>query len=272
MDPPVDGRMALRAVPDGSLPTRVRAYGEDAPGSGPEPLALSGGACAGYAALALREGTSLRPFHADLIARRSHMLRVRITGAGAGLHFPRPGRTDGPKRHRRLHPALRLTAPSGGRDLYIDRCLDPVPLAEVLENRSGWLYWRPRPDGQPGWSELALLVLDDGRFVVGATPGGPVPDGHAGAPGGASVTRSLPSPEPTRAVGPYVVWQPHVHRPGLLAFAVGYLSVCLIAAGIGYGNGTALGLCLATTVLGPALGPLLIARRRSTCLRSLPRP
>ncbi|MGY5081720.1 hypothetical protein ACWIGX_32285 [Streptomyces nigrescens] len=67
-------------------------------------LALSGGACAGYAALALREGTSLRPFHADLIARRSHMLRARVTGAGAGLHFPRPGRTDGPKRHRRLHP------------------------------------------------------------------------------------------------------------------------------------------------------------------------
>ncbi|WP_432003130.1 hypothetical protein [Streptomyces sioyaensis] len=45
-------------------------------------LALSGGACAGYAALALREDTSLRHFNADLIARQSHMLRVRITGAG----------------------------------------------------------------------------------------------------------------------------------------------------------------------------------------------
>ncbi|GGV97941.1 hypothetical protein GCM10010500_44780 [Streptomyces nigrescens] len=67
-----------------------------------------------------------------------------------------------------------------------------------------------------------------------------------------------------------MLWQPHVHRPGLLAFAVGYLSVCLIAAGIGYGNGTALGRCLATTVLRPALGLLLIARRRSTYLRSLP--
>ncbi|MFI1496131.1 hypothetical protein [Streptomyces platensis] len=234
-------------------------------------LALSGGACAGYAALALREGTSLRHFNADLIARQSHMLRVRITGAGSGLHFPRPGHTDGPKRHRRLHPTLRLTASNGDRHLYIDRCLDPVPLEKVLESQSGWLYWRPRPDGQPGWSEPALLVLDDGRFVVGATPDGPIPDRLAGAPAGEPVTQPLPSPAPTRAVGPYVLWQPHVHKPGLIAFGVGFLSVCLIAAGIGYGNGTALGVCLATTVLGPTVGLLLIARRRNAYLRSLRR-
>ncbi|MEU8918067.1 hypothetical protein [Streptomyces nigrescens] len=128
----------------------------------------------------------------------------------------------------------------------------------------------PRP-GRATSDRTALLVLDDGRFVVGATPDGPVPDGHAGAPGGESATQPLPSPEPTRAVGPYVLWQAHVHKPGLLAFAVGSLSVCLIAAGIGYGNGTALGLCLATTVLGPTTGLLLIARRRSIYLRSLPR-
>ncbi|MEU8785386.1 hypothetical protein [Streptomyces sp. NPDC048637] len=232
-------------------------------------LALSGCACAGYAALALREGTSPRRFNADLIANRSRMLRVRITGAGAGLHFPRPARTDGAKRHCRLHPALRLTASSGDRALYLDRCLDPVPLAKVLASRSGWLYWRPGPDGQPGWSEPALLVLDDGRFVMGATPDGPIPDRHAGAPAGEPVTQPLPSPEPTRAVGPYVLWQPQVHKPGLIAFGVGFLSVCLIAAGIGYGNGTALAICLATTVLGPTAGLLLIARRRSAYLRGL---
>ncbi|MGW8555369.1 hypothetical protein [Streptomyces tubercidicus] len=234
-------------------------------------LALSGCACAGYAALALREGTSPRRIDADLLAGRSHMLRVRITGPGAGLHFPRPGRGDGPKRHRRLHPALRMTAANGDRELYLDRCLDPVPLAKVLEGQSGWLYWTPRPDGRPGWSEPALLVLDDGRFLMGATPDGPIPDRYAGAPAGEPVTQPLPSPEPARAVGPYVLWQPHIHTPGLVAFGVGFLSVCLIAAGVGYGNGAALGICLAAAVLGPAVGLLLIARRRSAYLRGLRR-
>ncbi|QHC24872.1 hypothetical protein [Streptomyces sp. GS7] len=233
-------------------------------------LALWGCFTAALAALDLREGTSLRHLNADLAAGRSHMLRVRIAGPAAGFHFPYPGRTGKPTRRRQLSPSLRLTSPDGGsRDLFLDRCLDPVPLAEALDGLQGWLYWTPRPNGQLGWTEPAVLVLDDGRYALGATPDGPPPDANAGAPLGEPVTHPLPSPKPARAVGPYILWQPHIHKPGVIAFGFAFLSVCLIAAGIGYGNSTALGTCLATAALGPIIGLLLIGRQRTRYLGSL---
>ncbi|GGX24651.1 hypothetical protein [Streptomyces noursei] len=233
-------------------------------------LTLWGCFTAGFAALVLREGTTLRHLNAELAAGRSHMLRVHIADHGAGFHFPYPGRTGKPTRRRQLAPALRLISPDGGgRVLFLDRCLDPVPLAKALHGLQGWLYWTPRPDAQLGWTEPALLVLDDGRYLLGATPDGPPPDVNAGAPPGEPVTQPLPSPKPARAVGPYVLWQPHIHKPGVIAFGIAFLSVCLIAAGIGYGNTAALGICLAAAALGPVVGLLLIGRQRTRYLRSL---
>ncbi|WP_159030704.1 hypothetical protein [Streptomyces sp. 769] len=233
-------------------------------------LAMWGCFTAVLAVLDLREGTSLRHLNADLVAGRSHMLRVHIAGPGADFHLPYPGRTGNFPRRRQLSPALRLTSSDGGsRDLFLDRCLDPVPLAKALDGLHGWLYWTPRPNGQSGWTEPALLVLDDSRYLLGATPDGPPPEAHAGAPHGYPVTQRLPSPKPARAVGPYILWQPRIHKPGIISFGIAFLSACLITAGIGYGNPPALGACLATTALGPVIGLLLIGHQRTRYLHSL---
>ncbi|KOT87445.1 hypothetical protein ADK70_19315 [Streptomyces rimosus subsp. pseudoverticillatus] len=88
------------------------------------------------------------------------MLRVRIAGASAGDRLGRPvngSKTYGPP----LSSALRLISPSGSRDLLLERCLDPVPLAEALMDAEGRLYWTPKPEDQPEYSVPTLLALDD---------------------------------------------------------------------------------------------------------------
>ncbi|MFB7633412.1 hypothetical protein ACFC0M_21080 [Streptomyces sp. NPDC056149] len=62
-----------------------------------------------------------------------------------------------------------------------------------------------------------------------------------------------------------------IHKPGAIAFGVTFLSTCLIAADIGYGNTVALGICLATAALGPVVDLLFIGRQRTRYLHGLRR-
>ncbi|TJZ54140.1 hypothetical protein FCH28_13185 [Streptomyces piniterrae] len=162
-------------------------------------------------------------------------------------------------------PALRLSSPEGNRDLYVDRCLDPQGLAAALEGGAGWLHWAPKAEDPPDWCVEALLVLDDDRYVYGKT----LPGSTADLPQGEAVDLPLPDARPLRAVGPYALWQPAVHGPGVCGFGLGFLAVCLIVAGVGYDGGPLLGMCFSAAVGGPVAGLLLIQRRRTVYLRRL---
>ncbi|UKY47788.1 hypothetical protein [Streptomyces inhibens] len=194
-------------------------------------------------------------------------LRVHIAGANAGQRLTSPDpKKDSRDPDIRLSPALRLSSSEGCRDLFIDRCLDPHALAGALEGRAGWLYWAPKAEHPPDWCVAALLVLDDDRYVCGLTP-----QGSADLPEGASVDLPLPDARPLRAVGPYALWQPAVHGPGMCGFGLGFLAVCLIVAGVDYDGGPLLSMCFITAVGGPMTGLLLIHRRRTAYLRRLAR-
>ncbi|MEU9125492.1 hypothetical protein AB0C96_37650 [Streptomyces sp. NPDC048506] len=209
------------------------------------------------------EPMTLRSVLGDRPGRR---LRVHIAGAAAGqcLAAPDPKKSSRDP-HTKLSPALRLSSPEGTRELFIDRCLDPQALAAALEGRAGWLYWAPLEEHPPDWCVRALLVLDDDRYVYGLTP----PGSAAELPQGEPVDGPLPDARPLRAVGPYALWQPAVHGPGMYGFGLGFLAVCLIVAGVGYDGGQLLGTCFAAAVGGPLAGFLLIQRRRTVSLRRL---
>ncbi|WP_150242781.1 hypothetical protein [Streptomyces albofaciens] len=209
----------------------------------------------------------------DSPARR---LRVRIAGGTAGPCAASPtspkasrgGQKERSEAKPRLTPALRLSSSEGSRDLFIDRCLDPQALADALEYRAGWLYWAPTAEEPPNRCVAALLVLDDDRYVCGLTP----PGSDAGLPQG-EPAELLPGADtrPLRAVGPYALWQPAVHGPGMYGFGLGFLSVCLIVAGVGHDGGPLLGMCFATAVAGPPAGLVTILCRRTVFLRRLAR-
>lgn len=218
------------------------------------------------AVAAFRPRAAPRPSDGVFGKGETRMLRVRVADAGAGDRLRRPIRASqqaGPL----LSPALRLASSSGSRDLLLERCLDPVPLADALKGCGGRLYWTPEAEDRPEWSTPALLVLDDGRYIRGATPIGTPPEAPTGEP--LTGTGSLPDLEPNRPVGPYALWQPHVHKPGVICFGIAFLAVVLLVSGVGYGGGllgTALSLVAAA---GPIVGVLLIGRRRTRYLRQL---
>ncbi|MGW9431879.1 hypothetical protein ACWHA1_28560 [Streptomyces decoyicus] len=196
----------------------------------------------------------------------TRMLRVRVAGVGAGYRLWRPTTLDGTKRPTPLlTPSLRLASSSGGRDLLLERCLDPVPLAAALKDRQGQLYWMPRVGDRPEWSVPALLVLDDGRYVRGATPLGTSVDTAPGEP----VAGPRPAPEPIRPALPYAVWQPQVHTPGAICFGAAFFAVVLLVSGVGYGGGALRTTCLLVAAAGPLVGVLAIGRRRTCYLRQL---
>ncbi|MEU8783892.1 hypothetical protein [Streptomyces sp. NPDC048637] len=194
----------------------------------------------------------------------TRMLRVRLAGVGAGDRLRRPVGTSkqaGPV----LSPALRLASSSGTRDLLLERCLDPVPLADALKDSQGRLYWTPRANDRPEWSTPALLVLDDGRYLRGATAIGTPTQ----APTGEPVTGFLPGLEPGRPMGPYALWQPHVHTPGVLCFAAAFIAVVLLVSGVGSGGEALPTACLLVVASGPLAGVLMIGRRRTRYVRQL---
>ncbi|MEN2419040.1 hypothetical protein AABB02_13135 [Streptomyces rimosus] len=135
-------------------------------------------ACAGAA---LRRRAAALPWDGVSGDGEPRMLRVRIAGPSAGDRLGRPvngSKTYGPP----PSPALRLISPSGSRDLLLERCLDPVPLAEALMGAEGRPYWAPKPDDQPEYSVPALLVLNDSRYLRGTTTIGTSPKAPAGEP------------------------------------------------------------------------------------------
>ncbi|MEU9125491.1 hypothetical protein AB0C96_37645 [Streptomyces sp. NPDC048506] len=199
-------------------------------------------------------------------AGKTRMLRVRITGAGAGNRLLRPASLDTARRPMpTLTPSLRLASSSGGRDLLLERCLDPVPLAAAFKDGQGRLYWTPREGDRPEWSAPALLVLDDGRYIRGATLIGTPSDAAAGEP----VSGPFSDAKRSRPVGPYAVWQPQVHTPGAICFGAAFLAVVLLVSGIGQDNGVLRTACLLVAGAGPLVGVLAIGRRRTRYLRQL---
>ncbi|KIZ16596.1 hypothetical protein SNA_20105 [Streptomyces natalensis ATCC 27448] len=236
---------------------------------GPQELAVLG-VCGLFtlagAAGALRTRAAARATAGVFGAGETRMLRVRIAGVGAGERLWRPIALDAARRPTPLlTPSLRLASPSGGRDLLLERCLDPVPLAAALKDSQGRLYWMPRVGDRPEWSAPALLVLDDGRYIRGATPlGTPL-----GAAPGEPVTGPRAAPEPSRPALPYAVWQPQVHTPGVICFGAAFLAVVLLVSGIGYGSGGLRTACLLVAAAGPLVGVLAIGRRRTRYLRQL---
>ncbi|UNO41118.1 hypothetical protein [Streptomyces sp. MST-110588] len=225
----------------------------------------------GCAVFAFRKRAASLPWDDVPGDGEARMLRVRVVGAGAGAgdylnrrmeRASKPGKPE-------LRPTLRLNSPSGSRDLLLERCLDPVQLAEALHGVQGRLYWAPKPEDRPEYSVPALLVLDDGRYVRGDTINGTPP----GTPAGEPVAEPLPNDQQAiRPVGPYVLWQPQVHRPGLVGCAVAFLAVVLLVSGAGYGNATLRNACLVVAGAGPVVGLALIRRRRTHYLRRLVRP
>ncbi|MCX5450773.1 hypothetical protein [Streptomyces nigrescens] len=195
-------------------------------------------------------------------------LRVHIADGAAGLCLTPPDpKKDSSAPETQLSPALRLSSPEGCRDLFIDRCLDPQALAGALEGRTGWLYWAPKAENPADWCVRALLVLDDDRYVCGLTPSGSSADLSQGE----AVDLPLPDARPLRAVGPYALWQPAVHGPGMYGFGLGFLAICLIVAGVDYDGGPLLSMCFVTAAGGPVAGLLLIRHRRTVYLRRLAR-
>ncbi|UKY47787.1 hypothetical protein [Streptomyces inhibens] len=236
---------------------------------GPQELMVLG-VCAFFtlagAAGALRTRAAARATAGVFGAGETRMLRVRVVGAGAGDRLWRPTTLDGARRPTPLlTPSLRLASSSGGRDLLLERCLDPVPLAAALRESQGRLYWMPRAGDQPEWSAPALLVLDDGRYVRGATPLGTSLDAASGEP----VAGPRPVPEPSRPALPYAVWQPQVHTPGAICFGAAFLAVVLLVSGGGYGCGALRTVCLLVAAAGPLVGVLAIGHRRTRYLRQL---
>ncbi|MGG2459753.1 hypothetical protein ACO0M4_08000 [Streptomyces sp. RGM 3693] len=220
----------------------------------------------GAAVAALR--TRAAPYASDGVFDNgeTRMLRVRIAGAGAGNHLRRPTTRGASKQPGAvLTPSLCLASPSGNRDLLLERCLDPVSLADTLKGAQGHVYWTPRAEDRPEWSTPALLVLDNGRYVRGAMPIGTPGE----APPGVPVTGPLPDLETNRPIGPYVLWQPHIHKPGVICFGATFLAVVLLASGVGYGDGVLRTAGLLVAAAGPLVGVLAIGRRREHYLRQL---
>ncbi|BDM70772.1 hypothetical protein HEK616_42590 [Streptomyces nigrescens] len=262
-------------------------YAADAPGAGvildrrAELRALLGGP-AGPGDLVMLALYSLFPLSAAAAALRPRaaphasdgifgdgeprMLRVRIVGPGAGNLLRRPTAPGAAKQPGPLlSPSLRLASSHGPRDLFLDRCLDPVSFADTLQGAQGRLYWTPRTEDRPEWSTPALLVLDDGRYVRGTTPIGTPPETPMGEP----VSDTHPDPEPTGPVGPYALWQPHVHTPGAICFGAAFLAVVLLVTGVGYDGGVLRTACLVVAAAGPVVGVLMIGPRRTRYLRRL---
>ncbi|MFJ9855183.1 hypothetical protein [Streptomyces sp. NPDC101150] len=194
----------------------------------------------------------------------TRMLRVRLAGAGAGDRLRRPAGAS-KQAGSVLSPALRLASSSGNRDLLLERCLDPVPLADALKGGQGRLYWAPKAEDRSEWSTPALLVLDDGRYVRGATPIGTPPEAPAGEP----VEAPLLDMEPSRPVGPYTLWQPQVYKQGLVCFAAAFVAVVLLVSGVGYGGEVLRNGCLMVAAAGPTVGVVVIGRQRTCYLRGL---
>ncbi|WP_158813368.1 hypothetical protein [Streptomyces rimosus] len=238
--------------------------------AGPQDLVMLGVwgifplACAGTA---FRRRAAALPWDGVFSDGEPRMLRVRVVAAGAGDRFGRPisgSKSYGPL----LSPALRLISSSESRDLLLERCLDPIPLAEALMGAEGRLYWAPKPEDRPEYSVPALLVLDDGRYIRGTTTIGTPPHAPAGEP----VTEPLPENlQAIRPVGPYLLWQPQVHRPGLVCFTAAFLAVTLLVSGAGYGNGSLRLACFLVAGAGPIVGLALINRWRTHYLRQLVR-
>ncbi|MFM9371536.1 hypothetical protein [Streptomyces sp. Da 82-17] len=120
-------------------------------------------------------------------------VRVSVRGCAAGTHLPHPPRAHvdfdpaapygpGPRsrianrRVPRRSGALRLTAGTAERTLFLDPSTDAEALASALDSRPGRLYWTPATAvTQPGWTAPAILALDDGRYVRGWTQDTPDP-------------------------------------------------------------------------------------------------
>ena len=149
------------------------------------------------------------------------VLRVRITG----LVTSRTQRAA----------ALRLTAVEGDRELLLGPWVDVDLLADELEGREAWMYWKQSPESGGPWDHLrsgagarsrlpCVLVLDDGTYLKGHTPA--VHDDST-PPGYAIGHVNVPSAPVVRPVQTALLRRPRVRPLRLLCYG---LAVALVTA------------------------------------------
>ncbi|KOT87446.1 hypothetical protein ADK70_19320 [Streptomyces rimosus subsp. pseudoverticillatus] len=73
-------------------------------------------------------------------------------------------------------------------------------------------------------------------------------------------------------MGPYALWQPQVHRPGLVCFTAAFLAVVLLVTSAGCSDEALRVACFLVAVAGPVVGLVLTRRRRTHYLLGLVRP
>lgn len=65
--------------------------------------------------------------------------------------------------------ALCLVSPSGGRGFLCDVPTDPLIVSDALAGCEGWLYWSTYVGSDNRYLTHAVLVLGDGRYLLGTT-------------------------------------------------------------------------------------------------------
>ncbi|NLU69167.1 hypothetical protein [Streptomyces sp. HNM0574] len=194
---------------------------------------------------------------------------LRVGSVSAGRYWIRAPKTRSGYRRSDVRPALVLTSQGGNRvSFFVERCLPPDALASDLGAAPGRLYW---PTGEAdGPSELgvpAVLLLDDGRYLYGTVPASGLGGDREG------VVRHEHVPEDIdrfRAVGPYTVHRPGLHRPGVAGAVLGFGCAVLLATGLGSGGADwLLTPLLVLLFAAPATGQWLTARNRTRALHAL---
>lgn len=218
-------------------------------------------------------GTAVQRVQSRLRDGTARAARVTVVGASVAWRVrtvEHPQKQLSPsRRSSEPAPALVLASPRGESLLGIARCLDQQALAAELRGVRGWLYWAPADEHREGQPCEAVVVLDDDRYVSGCLSGAAGVTMPLGQSVPVAVHQPGTAPE-VRPVGPYVVWQPAVHRPGLSWFAAGFVALALIPTGlVSSDSGLGVAGCAAIAGLAPVVGNLVVARQRSRHLRKL---
>jgi hypothetical protein len=178
---------------------------------------------------------SVRPGPANTIkhALKAGIVRsLSVTVGRVGVRVDeRPSKSSTIKRPK---PCVRLDTMDGVHlDLYLDRVIDPVPLAQFMSGAQANLYWRPPVQDLPYRASVgyAVLILSDQRCLQGwleTADGSNMPEGSI-----VPESDEFPEGRELRVIRPFPVWDPALHSPGLWALLISLLALVTISLGMG---------------------------------------